>query len=92
MRLIFAAALLSLLAGEDAHATCSKDRGRNNDGYQIIENTCSVHIEIKWIDEGDCRTGCQEGIGPGQTVLVPGMRGWTKIVECKGRYCHPNLN
>jgi hypothetical protein len=79
------------LYATDSRAMCARDNGKNSGGYQLIENTCSYHIEFRWIDEGSCGgDGCQTGIGPHQTQMVTGMQGRIRAAECPGN-CHPRL-
>jgi hypothetical protein len=48
-------------------------------GSQYMVNNCSRAVMVRWIDQGDCRTGCATDIGPEQRVLitqVDGMACW----------------
>lgn len=76
-----------------AFAMCARDLGKDNGGYQVIENTCSYHIMFGWQDEGACHggNGCLTGINGHSRTLVTGMHGRVRVAECPGNICTPHF-
>lgn len=84
------AGVMAALWASSSSAMCIQDLGKNDLGSQVLRNTCSQYVNLRWRDQGTCNSGCMEFFGPnGSSHVVVGMSGRVRANECYGRSCTP---
>lgn len=57
------------------------DQGRSGD-FSYMENSCNQTLNVRWRDQGHCRTGCSIPIRPASRQTITGMQGDVRWAAC----------
>jgi hypothetical protein len=57
--------------------------------WMVVNNFCPQPIQVRWIDQGVCRTGCEDGVGPFEEQAITAPTGIYRSTECEGKNCSP---
>lgn len=76
--------------------SCLERDTKSNSLADFVINKCSFPIEIKWVDSGDCKSGCGDGpLNPGSKSSVTKARGIVTHAVCPSSYAirsTPDIN
>lgn len=78
---LFGTKEIAVAAPVDNPAHCIDIEGSGGD-FSTMENTCNQTLNVRWHDQGSCRTGCLTTIRPGTRQTITGVRGEVRWAAC----------
>jgi len=51
-------------------------------GYSWLVNSCNEKLEVRWIDQGTCNTGCSSAVRAGGKEMISRTKGRVEWAAC----------
>ena len=77
---LFVFMFMSTAASAINLSQCITIEGSGGNAY--MRNGCTQKLNVKWIDEGVCRTGCAETVAGGSKATITPPKGSFDIAAC----------